>query len=221
MLKDIVDSRLGHEASDRGVQASAVEASGPLPARVRRSRITTLVVMGVTGAIILTVAILVNQSAVTADGTTAVTLTGASTGAPPTVGKPAPDFQAATVDGRVVRLSDFLGRPVWLTFGASWCQPCRSENVDIQATYETWKDEGVVVLAIFISEEPTSVADYASRVGLTYLQVADPETRIASAYRILGIPSHYFIDRLGVLRQVRIGTLDPAGMVAALTEIQH
>jgi cytochrome c biogenesis protein CcmG/thiol:disulfide interchange protein DsbE len=203
------------------MEASAAEVSELLTARARRSRITTSFVMGVTGAVILTVAILVNQSAVTADGTTAVTLTGASTGASPTVGKLAPDFQAATVDGRVVRLSDFLGRPVWLTFGASWCQPCRSENVDIQATYETWKDEGVVVLAIFIAEDPTSVADYASRVGLTYLQVADPETRIASAYRAFGIPSHYFIDRTGVLRQVRIGTLDPPGMDAALTEVQR
>lgn len=82
-------------------------------------------------------------------------------------------------------------------------------------------DIALQVLAVFVSEHTTTVADYAGRVGLTYPQVADPDTRIASAYRILGIPSHYFIDRTGVLRQVKIGTLDPAGMDAALGDIQR
>lgn len=203
------------------MEASTLEATGPLTAGARRSRITTLAVMGVTGAIILTVAVLANQSGATADGATSVILTGEATGAAPAVGSLAPDFQAATIDGRTVRLSDLRGRPVWLTFGASWCQPCRSENADIQAAYERWKDEGVVVLAVFISEDATAVTDYAGRVGLTYLQVADPDTRIASAYRILGIPSHYFIDRTGVLRQLKIGTLDPAVMDAALGDIER
>ena len=203
------------------MEGSALEATGPFEAKARRSRITTLVVMVVTGAIIVTVALLTNQSAATADGATSVILTGEATGAAPIVGRLAPDFQAPTVDGRTVRLSDFLGQPVWLTFGASWCQACRSENADIQGAYTRWKDEGVVVLAVFISEDAAAVSDYAGRVGLTYLQVADTDTRIASAYRILGIPSHYFIDRTGILRQMRIGSLDPAMMDAALTEIRR
>jgi thiol-disulfide isomerase/thioredoxin len=64
---------------------------------------------------------------------TSVTLTGAATGDAPTVGKAAPDFLTMTTDGKPLRLSDLKGKPVWLTFGASWCQPCRAENPDIQA----------------------------------------------------------------------------------------
>lgn len=201
------------------MEAPIAAASGGLTARTRQSRSATLVIMGVTAAIIAAVAFMVNQPTATADGFTSVTLSGSARGEPPTVGKAAPDFLATTVDGATVRLSDFTGKPVWLTFGASWCQPCRAENPDIQAAFEKYEKSGLVVLGIFISEDASAVRDYADRVGLTYRKVADPDTRIASEYRIMGIPSHYFIDRSGVLRQMKIGSLDPVAVDAALAGI--
>ena len=200
-----------------GAQAiTAPEARRP---RAGQSRMATLAVMGVTAAIIVAVAFFVNQPAATGTGVTSVTLTGVATGKPPTVGEVAPDFAATTIDGTPVRLSDFKGKAVWLTFGATWCQPCRAENPDIQASYDKFKGNGVVVLAVYITEDAGTVRDYATRVGLTYLKVADPDTRIASEYRILGIPSHFFIDRSGVLHAIKVGTLDPETMAAMLTEI--
>ena len=201
------------------MEARAVTANSGRTAGAGQSRSATLAIMGVTAAIIAAVAFMVNQPAAGAQGVTSVTLTGAAAGEAPTVGKQAPDFAATTVDGKTVRLSDFKGKPVWLTFGASWCQPCRAENPDIQATSQKFADRGLVVLAIFISEDAPAVRDYADRVGLTYQKVADPDTRIASEYRIMGIPSHYFIDSSGVLRLMKIGSLDPAAMEAALRVI--
>jgi peroxiredoxin len=182
----------------------------------RRSQVRNLAIMAITAVIIATVAFFVNQPKASAGAVTDITLSGAATGQAPTVGQPAPDFAATTIDGRTVRLSDFKGQPVWLTFGASWCQPCRAENPDIKAVHERSKASGLVVLAIFISEDAAAVRDYADRVGLTYEKVADPDTTIASQYRILGIPSHYFIDRAGVLKEMKIGSLDPAGMELAI-----
>lgn len=198
------------------MEAQTVTANGGPTARARQSRSATLAIMGVTAAIIAAVAFMANQPTAGADGFTSVTLSGGARGEPPTVGKAAPDFLATTVDGKTVRLSDFKGKPVWLTFGASWCQPCRVENPDIEAMSEAFTDSDVVVLAIFISEDASAVRDYADRVGLTYRKVADPDTRIASQYQIMGIPSHYFIDSFGVLRLMRIGSLDLPAMEAAL-----
>jgi cytochrome oxidase Cu insertion factor (SCO1/SenC/PrrC family) len=112
---------------------TAQEAPRP---RSGLGRLGTLVVIAVTGAIIVAVAVVANQPAATTSGdgaVTAVTLTGSATGAAPVVDKVAPDFSAQMADGSPFRLSDLKGRPVWLTFGASWCQPCRAENPDIQA----------------------------------------------------------------------------------------
>jgi cytochrome c biogenesis protein CcmG, thiol:disulfide interchange protein DsbE len=201
------------------MDAPATTADDRRAVAPRQSVIRTAAVMAITAVVIATVAFIVNQPNAAVGGVTEVTLTGAITGAAPTVGQPAPDFQAATVDGRTISLSDFKGQPVWLTFGASWCQPCRAENPDIKAVYERLQAGGLVVIAIFMSEDASAVRDYADRVGLTYEKIADPATTIASRYRILGIPSHFFIDRDGVLREMRIGALDQAGMERAVEGI--
>lgn len=147
----------------------------------RKGRVRNLAIMAITAVLIAVVAFVVNQPKTAAGGITDVTLSGATTGEAPTVGKPAPDFGATTVDGRAVKLSDFKGQPVWLTFGASWCQPCRAENPDIKAVYEQAKADGLQVLAVFISEDAAAVKDYADRVGLGYDKIADPDTALASS----------------------------------------
>jgi cytochrome c biogenesis protein CcmG, thiol:disulfide interchange protein DsbE len=108
---------------------------------------------------------------------------------------------------------------VWLTFGASWCAACVAEAADVEAAYKKFSSKKVVVLAVSISEDSATVKDYRDRVGLTYPQVADPNTDIASAYRVNGIPAHFFIDASGVLRSMKTGALSPDIMDTALTEI--
>ena len=205
------------------MEATTVAAAAPdeRPARSRRSRITSLVLIAVTAVIIIAVAVLANQPARTVgeDGLTSVTLTGGASGAAPEVGKPAPDFLAAAADGTSVKLSDLKGHPVWLTFGASWCQPCRAEAPDIQAAYADFKAKGGEIVQVFLNEDAPAVKDYADRVGLTYVKVPDPNTAIASEYRILGIPSHFFIASDGTLQSMKVGSLDPGKIQAALAEI--
>lgn len=181
-------------------------------------RARTILIMAATATAILIAAILSNRPA-SATGITPIDLAGIPSGPAPIVGQPAPDFSATTVDGNPVRLSELKGSVVWLTFGASWCQPCRAENPDIKASYEAFRDRGVVVVQVYITESAATVAEYAGRLGLAYVKVADTDDSIATNYRILGIPAHFFIDRDGVLRQLRVGTLDAAAMQAILTEL--
>ena len=175
--------------------------------------------MGVTAVVILAVSYLANQPAAGGGGFTSVVLSGRASGPAPKVGKPAPDFTATTIDGAKVTLSKLRGHPVWLTFGASWCQPCRAENPDIQAAYEKYRAQGLGVLAIFIQDDASTIGDYAKRTGLTYPKVDDSDGRIASSYRIVGIPSHFFIDSSGTLREIRISSLDPSTIDENLSEI--
>jgi peroxiredoxin len=188
--------------------------------RLRTSRFGTLLVLGVTAALVMGATYLISRPKAT-DAVSKVTLTGSSDGAAPKVGSPAQDFTATTVDGKQVSLSSFKGQPVWLTFGASWCAPCQAEAPDIQAAYQKHKASGVVVLAVFISEDSSTVKEYGDRVGLTFAKMADPDTRVASAYRVNGIPVHFFIDRAGVLRSMKTGSLSPEGMDAQLAGISR
>ena len=187
--------------------------------RIRESRFGTLVVLAVTAGVVMAGVYLVERPAAAEPGITQVALSGPGGGAAPKVGSPAQDFTATTVDGKSVSLSGYKGHPVWLTFGASWCAACKAEAPDIEAAYKKFQAKGVVVLGISISEDSATVRDYGQRIGLTFPQVADPDTRIASAYRVNGIPAHYFIDASGILRAIETGGLSPEQMDAALTGI--
>lgn len=186
--------------------------------RLRESRLGTLLVLAGVAGVVMIATYYIDRPAQSSGGVTTITLSGAE-GAPLKLNTPARDFTATTVDGKEVSLSSFRGHPVWLTFGASWCATCQAEAPDIEATYEKFKSQGVVVLAIFISEGAENVRDYGDRVGLKFLKVADPETRIASAYRVLGIPTNYYIDSAGILRSIKVGSLNPQRMESALKEL--
>jgi cytochrome c biogenesis protein CcmG/thiol:disulfide interchange protein DsbE len=191
--------------------------------RTRESRLGTLAVLVVTALVVWAGAQALNRPVAQDSGggqTTAVTLTGAAASAPE-VGRTAPDFTATTTDGTTVSLASLRGHPVWLTFGASWCAACRAEAPDIQDAYQRAKASGAVVVEVFISEDASTVRDYAARIGLTYSKVADPDTQIASEYRVLGIPAHFFIDSSGVLRAAKAGTLSPDRMDAALAQVSR
>jgi cytochrome c biogenesis protein CcmG/thiol:disulfide interchange protein DsbE len=201
------------------MEANTTPTGTPTRTTGRQSRIGTLVIMGAVAALILGVVYFTNQPrGGTADGVTQVTLTG-SAGEAPVVGNPAPDLALVTADGTAMRLSDLKGHPVWLTFGASWCQPCRAENPDIQATFAKHEGTGLEVVQVYLSEDAKTVTEYADRVGLQYTLVPDPDTALASAYRTLGIPTHFFIGADGVLKSMKIGSLDPTSMDAALSGI--
>lgn len=184
--------------------------------RSASSRLSTLVVVVVTAVVIGIVAFIIDQPAAGSDQPAVVGDTG---GGPPQAGQVPPDFQATTVDGQSVKLSDFVGKPVWLTFGASWCGDCRAEAPDLQATYAKYEAQGLVVLGVFVDEDATAVKDYAGHVGFTFLMTADPTASLADSYHVLGFPTHFFIGRDGVIRQVRLGGLGPDDMDRLVSQI--
>ena len=186
--------------------------------RVGQSRLGTLLVLAVTAAVVMGGAYLIDRPTAAKAGVSAVTVA-AGDGPAPTIGSAAQNFTATTVDGKKVSLSSYKGHPVWVTFGASWCGACQAEAPDVEATFAKYKAAGVVVLAVSIQESSQTVLDYGKRLGLTYPQIADANDTIAAAYRVNGIPAHFFIDKSGILRSMKTGALSPDQMDATLKEI--
>ena len=179
------------------MEAPAATASGGRTTRARQGRLTTIVIMAVTAAVIGAVAFVVEPARRHADGRDRRSASPATaSGAAPEVGKAAPDFagpdgrrqdrQAQRLQGQA-RLADLRGQLVPALPGREPGHPGRPS--------QKHAGSDLVVLEVFISEDAAAVKDYADRVGLTYQKIADPGTKIASQYRILGIPSHFFIDK--------------------------
>lgn len=120
----------------------------------------------------------------------------------------AADFALRDIAGRTVRLSDYRGKVVVLNFWATWCVPCAAELPHLQRLYETYGDQGMVVLAIAMDgpESVANVSPQARRYGLTFPVLLDEETRVVGVYNPKrAAPFTVLIGRDGVIAKTREG----------------
>ncbi len=125
----------------------------------------------------------------------------------PQAGFLAPDFTLTSLDGETITLSDLRGQVVVLNFWASWCPPCKAEMPAMQHTYQDFKDQGLVVLAVNSTAQDTLTAaqDFISQNGLTFPVPLDQSGEITRLYRVQSLPTSFFIGADGVIREVVIG----------------
>ena len=125
----------------------------------------------------------------------------------------APDFTTETLDGRTMVLSELRGQVVLINFWATWCLPCRAEMPAIQQVYEDYRDRGVEVLAVNLSEQDGTVSAFVEELGLTFPVLMDLDDDIGSLYRVRSIPTTFFVDRSGVIREVIVGGPIPSAVI--------
>lgn len=111
----------------------------------------------------------------------------------------APDFTLKLFDGRTFTLREQRGKVVLINFWASWCGPCRAEAPDLNAIWDEYKDRGVVMIGVDYLDVESDAQKFLKEFDVQYLNGPDLETRIASAYRIKGVPETYVVDRQGNL----------------------
>jgi thiol-disulfide isomerase/thioredoxin len=115
--------------------------------------------------------------------------------------------QLTDLDGRPVSLASLKGRPVWINFWATWCPPCQRETPVLRDAFEAHRSDGLVLLAIDVQEPADTVRRYVTRYDLSYQIGLDVTGAVFRTYRIFGLPSHYFIDREGIIRGRYFGPL--------------
>ncbi len=125
----------------------------------------------------------------------------------PQTGFLAPDFTAKTPGGKAIRLSDLRGKVVLVNFWASWCPPCRAEMPAIESVYLAYQGQGLVVLAVnsTIQDNSTNARAFFTENKLSFPILLDETGEITSLYRVQSLPTSFFIDRAGVIREVIVG----------------
>lgn len=110
-------------------------------------------------------------------------------------GNAAPDFSLPDMDGKMVSLSDFIGKVVYLDIWASWCGPCRTEIPYAKKLEEEFKESGVVFLGVSIDEDEKAWKKIIKDKGIPGIQLISKgsfDSDIAQLYNVTGIP-HYII----------------------------
>lgn len=141
------------------------------------------------------------------------------TGVVPRAGTVAPDFQLQTFDGKVVRLSDYRGKPVVVNFWSSWCVPCRDEQPGLVQVAKDYGSRGVVFLGIDIQDTQRDALAFLSQFGVSYPIVTDATGAVYINYGVVGVPETYLVSRQGTIAQKIVGPADPAQIEGSLEEL--
>lgn len=140
-------------------------------------------------------------------------------GGRPAPGDPAPDFDLVLLDGTEVSLSDLQGQVVVLNFWASWCMPCREEAPDLQAVWEAYQDEDVVLIGIGHKDAEDASQAFVEEFRLTYPNGVDPKGRISRAYGVTAVPETFVIDAAGKVVRFYVGQVSAADLRQQLAQL--
>lgn len=118
-------------------------------------------------------------------------------------------FEAQTLDGHVIEVDKNIGRPVVINFWATWCPPCIIEMPILQDAYQTYGDEGLLVVGINAGgESPEYVQEWLTANRITFPVVMDTFRELEAAYEILGLPMTFFIDAEGRIQKIADGNFN-------------
>jgi cytochrome c biogenesis protein CcmG/thiol:disulfide interchange protein DsbE len=139
--------------------------------------------------------------------------------ASPLVGRSAPDFTLAGLDGPAVTLSALRGQVVVVNFWASWCAECHDEQPVLDATWQRYRDAGVVVLGVDFQDTAGGARDYVHQSGVSYPVVVDKDSRTALSFGIRGIPETFLIDRSGRIVDRVVGVPDAGTLAGRIDDL--
>jgi peroxiredoxin len=125
----------------------------------------------------------------------------------PKIGFRAPDFSLQTLNGETIRLSELVGRPVVISYWATWCIPCQKELPILEQLFREYQPQGLMVVTVNAIEQDTrdEVQAMVGEKSMTLPVLLDQGNQFASTYGALFFPTTIFVDASGVIRFIRLG----------------
>ena len=127
---------------------------------------------------------------------------------PPSIWIEAHDFTGELNDGSIINLKDYHHRFVLLNFWATWCVPCLKEMPDLEKAYQQMGSKKLIVLAVGMGEDKSSISKFAEKHEFTFPMIADSTLEIARLYGVENIPITYLINPEGVIIGRALGIRD-------------
>lgn len=125
----------------------------------------------------------------------------------PQAGFLAPAFSLSSLDGQTVSIDELRGQVILVNVWATWCPPCRAEMPAMQRVYEEYHAQGFEILAVNSTAQDAlgNLGPFITEYELTFPILLDESGSVTRLYRVVSLPTSFFIGRDGVISEVVIG----------------
>lgn len=123
-----------------------------------------------------------------------------------TRGERAPDFSLPDLHGKSVSLHDFRGKPVLLTFWATWCRLCVLESPLLNKLNRELGTR-LIVLGLNVDDDPKALQDFLQLQPFSYqvLIAGEPRGPTPTIYDLGALPLTMLIDADGFIVYLQAG----------------
>ena len=120
------------------------------------------------------------------------------------LGKPFIDLEEADVDGKMHKLSEYVGKGRWVLvdFWASWCGPCRAEMPNVVENYKKYHDKGFDIVGLSFDNKKEAWVKAISDLQMPWTHLSDLkgwQTKASEVYGIRSIPASLLINPEGII----------------------
>ena len=124
-----------------------------------------------------------------------------------------PNIEVKTLKGGSFNIQELEkdGKPMVISFWATWCKPCKKELNAIAEVYEDWQDEtGVKLIAISIDDtrSMSKVAPYVNSSDWEYDIYLDSNSDLKRAMGVSTVPHTFLINGEGKIVWNHKGYID-------------
>ena len=118
------------------------------------------------------------------------------------------DFTVVDGNGKSVRLSDYVGKPIVLTFWASWCGPCKSEMPEFQQVFaEMGEQVQFLMVNATVSDTMADAKSFINQYGYTFPVLFDTRGEALYTYGVDAFPTTFFLDKTGTVAGYVVGAI--------------
>lgn len=131
------------------------------------------------------------------------------------IGFKAPDFRLTSLDSQEINFANLKGKPVILNFWASWCPPCKAEMPAFQQAFDEYPASTIQIIAVNATNQDSlvDVARFVEELDLSFPIALDKDGSASRDYSVHSLPTTYFIDKNGVIKDIIIGGPIPLSLL--------
>lgn len=137
----------------------------------------------------------------------AVVVLGLAACGAPSGSRQAPELILPDLAGKTVDLTSFRGKPVLVSFWATWCDTCKAEMPDVERLYRRSGGKYSVIGVSMDENASVIVPPFLKEYRVTF-PILVANSKVANSYAVRGLPTAYLIDAEGRIARRWVGALD-------------